>query len=213
MGYIEREVGHSMRWWDSSRDVRRALVDIINHETFGNERLISSYAKLANENNTTKHHPSYFSDEVSLDELVARKNLLTVYSGCSIATWTYDGIWNPREPFKDCQRQYKDVNAYAKRSITNETMLQIYPYDSIYVPIASLREFVKDILPKLESDIILITGQKSNVPPIRREVYDKVIDHPKILHWFLQNLSEYAYDARHPKVGRGYCGLHVGMHL
>jgi hypothetical protein len=202
MEYVERELGRPMRWWDPSRDVRRSLVDITEHvDSTGEERLLKSHTDSNAKQLAGEHYPSYFSDQVPLEKLVARKNLLTVYSGCSIAAFFFNGDWHPEDVLKDCQR-YKGTKGYDAHHISNETMAQLQPYDSIYVPIVSLGEFVTEILPHINSDIVLITGQNSNVPPIRKEVYDTLIDHPRIARWFLQNLSEYSYDARHPKVRR-----------
>jgi hypothetical protein len=84
--------------------------------------------------------------------------------------------------------------------LTNDTVSQIQEYDSIYVPIVGLAQFIKEILPYLETDVILVSGQRANVPAIPKERYDTLIEHPRIVRWFLQNLSVYAYVPQHPKV-------------
>jgi hypothetical protein len=84
--------------------------------------------------------------------------------------------------------------------VTNESALQVQAYDTIYVPIVSLERFVASVLPNIPNDFILLTGQKSLVPPFSRELFDKVIGHPRVIHWFLQNQAVYSYDVHHPKV-------------
>lgn len=154
---------------------------------------------------TGAHYPSYFSEEVPLSKLIARKNLLSVYTGCSIATWSYSGLkdlirnGDLQKRFEDC-RLHKGEIALQMHQITPETASQVQPYDSIYVPIVSLDQFVTNVLPHIQNDFVLMTGQKQFVPVIPRELYDTIIEHPRIIHWFLQNLSIYAYDAHHPKV-------------
>lgn len=154
---------------------------------------------------TGAHYPSYFSEEVPLSKLIARKNLLSVYTGCSIATWSYSGLkdlirnGDLQKRFEDCHLHKGEI-ALQMHQITPETGSQVQPYDSIYVPIVSLDQFVTNILPHIQNDFVLMTRQKQFVPIIPRELYDTIIEHPRIIHWFLQNLSIYAYDAHHPKV-------------
>jgi hypothetical protein len=154
---------------------------------------------------TGAHYPSYFSEEVPLDKLIARKNLLSVFTGCSIATWSYSGVKDLIKhgdllaTFEDC-RLHKGEIALRMHQIAAETASQVQLYDSIYVPIVSLDRFVTNTLPHIQNDFVLMTGQKSLVPVIPRELYHTIIEHPRVIHWFLQNLSMYAYDAHHPKV-------------
>jgi hypothetical protein len=145
------------------------------------------------------HNPSFFSDNVPLEKLIARKNLMSVYTGCSICTWRFGGLDDPQNKLNDCVR-YKGRHSFLMHHLANDTVSQIEAYDSIYVPIAGLEQFIKDILPNIETDIILVSGQRANVPSIPKELYDTLIEHPRVVRWFLQNLSVYAYDPQHPKV-------------
>jgi hypothetical protein len=151
------------------------------------------------------HYPSYFTQEVPLEKMIARNNLLRVFTGCSIATWSYSGlrgeILSGRElsRYNDCELD-KGMPALTMHQIEPDTASHVQPYDSIYVPIVSLQRFVRDILPYIDNDFVLMTGQKALVPAIPRDLYNSIIEHPRVLHWFLQNLSMYAYDAHHPKV-------------
>ena len=45
-----------------------------------------------------------------------------------------------------------------------------------------------------------MTGQKSLVPTFSRELFDTIIEHPRVIHCFLQNQAVYSYDPHHPKV-------------
>ena len=81
-----------------------------------------------------------------------------------------------------------------------DAILWIYPNDSIYIPISGLGHFIEAILPHLETDIVLILGQRAYVPMILRAQYDNIIEHPRIVRIFIQNLSVYAYDPQHPKI-------------
>jgi hypothetical protein len=101
----------------------------------------------------------------------------------------------------DCQR-YNGVAAYEKHRVTNDTVSQLHPYDSIYVTIEALGPFVESILPHIETDFVLLTGQNWIVSQIPKDIYDTLIEHPRIVRWFLQNQSVYAYDARNPKVSQ-----------
>lgn len=186
MEYIEREVGHPMRWWDSSRDLRCSLDEITKHVK-------------DTPTEVERHFPSYFTEQAPLKKLVKRANLLTVFTGCSIATWSFNGRKNNTDIHSDCQR-YNGWGAYEKHRITNETVSQIQAYDSIYVTITALDQFVESVLPYIETEFVLITGQNSYVPGgIPSSYYRRLIGHPRVVHWFLQNLSIYAR-GRHPKV-------------
>jgi hypothetical protein len=233
MEYIEREVSRPMRWWDPSSDERSSLEEIVERvkdplspvrvkerrekvavvtatDAQKTMALISN-GNLHPEANATElratgaHYPSYFTQEVPLEKMIARMNLLRVYTGCSIATWSYSGLRGAildgrlRSRYNDCELD-KGMDALMMHQIEPDTASQVQPYDSIYVPIISLERFVRDVLPYIENDFVLMTGQKALVPAIRRDLYDTIIEHPRVLHWFLQNLSMYAYDVHHPKV-------------
>lgn len=90
--------------------------------------------------------------------------------------------------------------ALVMHEVTNETVSQVKQYDSIYVPIVSLERFAVNILPHIQNDFILMTGQKSLVPTFSRELFDTVVEHPRVVHWFLQNQAVYSHDPHHPKV-------------
>ena len=198
MEYIEREVNHRIRWWDPSINERSSLADIT-------DRVMKTAYTNHHENNVTTsksvHNPTYFQDKVPLDKLIKRGNLLRVYTGCSIATWSYSGFTEEDDHrLEDCYLD-KGLEALLMHQVTNETASQVKAYDSVYVPIASLERFVANVLPKIQNDFILMTGQKSLLPPFSKQLFDTVIEHPRVIRWFLQNQAVYSYDPYHEKMG------------
>lgn len=93
--------------------------------------------------------------------------------------------------------RYNGLAANQKKRVTDDNVSQLQPYDSIYVTIEALGHFIDSILPLIETDFVLLTGQSSNVSQITKDGYNSLIEHPHIVRWFLQNLSVYAYDAQH----------------
>ena len=150
-----------------------------------------------------QHYPDYFSHHVPMENLIRRGNLLTVHSGCSIATWSYNGKRHTNRPLNECRQHAKSGAIFAEHRLTPENATLVQPYDSIYVPMVKLEHFVNETLPHIQKDFVLITGQAS-LPegPIPLHVYDAVLTNPQVCRWFLQNLSLYAYDPHHPKVSR-----------
>jgi hypothetical protein len=149
-----------------------------------------------------QHHPDFFLNHVPLENLIRRGNMLTAHTGCSIATWSYNGKRHVSKPLNECRQHARSGEAFRAHVVTPETASQVEPYDSIYVPMVKLEHFVDETFPHIENDFILITGQYS-VPEgleIAQRVYDALIEHPRVVRWFLQNLSVYANDPNHPKV-------------
>lgn len=146
------------------------------------------------------HHPDYFTYQVPLEKLLERKSLLRVYSGCSIAAWSYSGFTDEDNPkLNDCYLD-KGRDALNAHQVLLETAAHIQAYDSIYVPIVSLERFAERVLPHIRKPFILMTGQRSKVDPFSKELHDMILSHPLVIHWFLQNLSLYSYNPYHAKV-------------
>jgi hypothetical protein len=185
------------------KDVLNIGIESSENMTDANNRMQKKTAILAKDSEPTKgsHRPTYFHHEVPLEKLISRGNLLRVYTGCSIATWSFSG-WTEEEEsrFNDCYLD-KGYGALMMHQVTKETASQVLPFDSIYVPIASLERFVANVLPMIENNFILMTGQKSLVPPFSRELFDTIIEHPRVIKWFLQNQAVYSYNNKHPKMG------------
>ncbi|CAM9636169.1 unnamed protein product, partial [Ectocarpus fasciculatus] len=75
--------------------------------------------------------------------------------------------------------------------------------DSLYVPVQFFPVFVDSYLPLLKTRIILMTGQYMKPQLNVTANTDRVLRHPKIAHWFMQN-AIYA----HPKVTQIPYGIH-----
>jgi hypothetical protein len=138
-----------------------------------------------------------------------RGSVLTVHTGCSIATWSYQGKRHIYRPLNDCRQHAKNADALRAHVVTPENAPEVEEYDSIYVPIVKLEHFVNETLPHIQNDFVLISGQNSLPPePISRRVYDVIMEHSRIVHWFLQNLPIHAYDPHHPKLAPFPYGIH-----
>lgn len=111
-----------------------------------------------------RHYPEYFSKEVPLESLMERGNVLTVHTGCSIATWSYQGKRHLYRPLNDCRQHAKNADALRAHVVKPETAPQVEEYDSIYVPIVKLEHFVNETLPHIQNDFVLMSGQNS-LPP------------------------------------------------
>jgi hypothetical protein len=163
-----------------------------------------------------QHHPDFFLNHVPLENLIRRGNLLTAHTGCSIATWSYNGKRHVSKPLNECRQNARSGEIFRAHIVTPGTASQVKPYDSIYVPMVKLEHFVSETLPHIENDFILMTGQYS-VPEefdIPQRVYDALIGHPRVVRWFLQNLSVYANDPNHPKVrARRVCKCQLSSDL
>lgn len=152
----------------------------------------------------------YFETEVPLESLIKRGNVLTVHTGCSIATWSYQGKRHKYRPLNDCRQHAKNADALKAHQVTAETAHQVQAYDTIYVPIVKLEHFVNTTLPNITQPFVLLSGQNSKPEdPIPNNVYNTIVKHPRIVKWFLQNLSVYAAtDPHHPKLHPFPYGIH-----
>ena len=177
-----------------------------------NKKLLTrDMATVARQNDAspTRHYPEYFSKEVTLESLMERGNILTVHTGCSIVTWSYQGKRHVDRPLNDCRQHAKNGDALRAHVVTPKTAHQVEEYNSIYVPIVKLEHFVNETLPHIQNDFVLISGQNSLPPePIPRRVYDIITEHSRVVRWFLQNLPINAYDPHHPKLAPFPYGIH-----
>ena len=186
-------------------------------------------------------------------------NFLTVLSGCRIASFVYvrdSGSSNrssrgkSRLPsiYEDCTlmmsspQQQQGPISMSKRIKTVQDLHQkgLEPNDTIYVTFTKLESFVTDILPYINVNVVLITGQwqllpvhvvgnsttttttqkgqKPGVPPISTEIIQSIVTHSNIMHWFCQNLDVYLggstegkYYYDHPKISPFPYGLREGQ--
>ena len=155
------------------------------------------------------HNPHYFHDEVPLELLIERGNVLTVHTGCAFAAWSYQGKRHKYRALNDCRQHAKSGDAFKAHQVTAETASHVQAYDTVYVPISQLEYFVYSTLQNITEDFILMSGQNSKPPePIPREVYAAIMKHRRIVKWFLQNLSVHAYDPYDPKLRPFPYGIH-----
>lgn len=162
-----------------------------------------------NQTNSIQHAPDFFTHKVPLETLLSRNNLLTVYTGCSIAAWTYGWHvnWPRARPFYDDCGLYSAEKQWTGRDVTIETVSEIQPGDSIYVELKKLGHFVKHLLPLIKVEFVLLSGQNHIAPmkpplrpPYSRKEFTQVVDNPNVKHWFMMNLDKYSYNPFHPKV-------------
>jgi hypothetical protein len=171
---------------------------------------LTKFTLATTEHEGDKHLPDFFTERVPWETLLARNNILTVYTGCSIATWTYSPVYVPwKYLFDDCG-YYNAENGRKGRDITPETVSLLQPGDSIYVELIKLNAFGKHLLPLIKVDFVLITGQNHLAPlkpePIRppywQKTFGRLTKSPHVTHWFMMNLDKHAYDPFHSKVWR-----------
>lgn len=165
----------------------------------------------------------YFSDPRNLDATLALgPHFLTTASGCRIARWVYPTATR-RKRLRDCagllhpgkvlgkvlgpttavtsttkpRRANNGTGSSEEREMmapTKMTMtVALRPYDTVYVVLNKLEQFVKDVLPGLDVDIVVLTGQTHYVAPsaVPSSAVMRLINHPKVVHWFCQNLDVY----------------------
>jgi hypothetical protein len=158
---------------------------------------------------TAKHHANYFTEQVPWESPLARNKTLSVYTGCSIATWTYwsRAIPSNKKLYDDCGF-YNAEKGWKGRDITPETVSLLQPGDSIYVELMKLNVFGKRVLPHIKVDFVLISGQNHLAamkpepikPPYWLKTFNYLTENPHVTHWFMMNLDKHAYDPFHPKV-------------
>jgi hypothetical protein len=136
------------------------------------------------------------TDEVILDALPP---FLITSSGCRMARWVYPADGRKRaETYDDCQHVPAQLvlEQPTTKGLVNSSRgvggWNIRQYDTVYVTIHQLPTFVNKLLPLIDVDIVLISGQQHKLPrspPIPILVVEAILDHPNILHWFCHNLD------------------------
>ena len=124
--------------------------------------------------------------------------MLTPYSGCIIADWTYrtKGTkkvwWGKSAEVEDCD--FVEL----ERIVDHGSMIRAN--ESVYVPYETLHDFVQRVLPEITAPFVLITGTYEVDPHLAASTYDSFLDwaavlqHPHLLH--LYNMNPWF---RHPK--------------
>ena len=125
----------------------------------------------------------------------ACERMLTPYSGCIIADWTYRTKkvwWGKSAEMEDCD--FVEL----ERIVDHGSMIRAN--ESIYVPYGTLHDFVEQVLPNITAPFVLITGTYEVDAHIAASTYDyflawaAVLQHPYLLH--LYNMNPWFH---HPK--------------
>jgi hypothetical protein len=143
-------------------------------------------------------------------------HFLTTLSGCRITRWLLP-ILGQRPERRDC---YNEVVLHPSKVLgynsSNGKMIQqqLQPMDTIYVTYDQTVDFVQLILPYIRCPVLLISGQRENLPPPPQWAIDLILDHPNIRYWFVQNLPKYGGSSHtesggwyHPKLASFPYGL------
>lgn len=145
------------------------------------------------------------STRALIQSLVGTPHFLTTLSGCRIARWILP-IQGNRPERRDCyhevQKALKDKhNATVPRVLTPGSIAILQSNDTIYVTLDQVADFVNDILPLLEVDVVLMSGQREYIwAPLQSHV-DAILQHVNVVMWFLQNLPRYGgSDPYHSKL-------------
>lgn len=81
---------------------------------------------------------------------------------------------------------------------------------SLRAPFHAIRAFAEQVLPRLKSDFVLISGSEDitlprqtdtrwrRFTPEERAMLDAILAHPKLVHWYAENLDEGGHPKRSP---------------
>jgi hypothetical protein len=133
-------------------------------------------------------------------------HFLTTLSGCRMARWILP-ILGERPFRRDCYKEQElallPERAAVLRVLTNQTIIGlIQTNDTIYMTYDQVDDFVKDTLPLLQVDVVLISGQREYVRAPPQSAIDQIVSNPHIIQWFCQNLPKYGGNnpRRHSKL-------------
>jgi len=144
---------------------------------------VKRFTPLPRENQT--HWPTFFKERIKLFQLSKRQNYINPRSGCRLARWVVRSPSNENHAVIDCHMRH-DQQVFNVTSKFTEK-------DTIYVPLNALQKFVKESLPQLKVDIVVITGQWQTVSvPNWNTTFELLIDNPHILHVFVMHKPMYA---------------------
>jgi hypothetical protein len=115
-----------------------------------------------------------------------------------MASWVFNGERVRLQYREDC---FQDGTPSIKLLNVSAHVSKLEPKDTIYIQFLKLGDFVKDFLPHLSVDVILMSGQQQITPaPLNPRLMKQVVDHPHVLHWFLHNLEMFGGEYKsHPK--------------
>jgi hypothetical protein len=151
---------------------------------------------------TKSHDPRRFSSQPPNYTLYAQRgwNLFTTLSGCRIAAWVYQQMEDSKIRLLDCSLEHSPKPKILR---WKSKFGHVQANDTIYVPFLHLDDFVQRFLPNLTVPMVVLTGQQQKILPQHHTNVTQatILNHPKVLHWFTQNLDwTGGTDLSHPKV-------------
>lgn len=148
----------------------------------------------------TRHVPNYFTNEVPLERLLKRMNLVTPYTGCSIAAFQYNLGKHAHPEFNDCFVHCGKNFAKARGIRFDNARELVQENDTIFVQFNKLDHFVNKTMQEIDVNYVILSGNEQKVDPISKETFDAVVNNPHVIHWFMQNMDVYSHDLNHHKV-------------
>ena len=139
-----------------------------------------------------------------LQNLLHRMNLVTPYTGCSIAAFQYNLGKHAHPEFNDCFVHCGKPFAKTRGIRVDNAQELIQPNDTLFVQFNKLDHFVHNTMNEIQVDYVLISGNEQKVEPISKETFHAIVNNPHVLHWFMQNVDVYSHDWNHSKVST-YC--------
>lgn len=95
---------------------------------------------------------------------------------------------------KSCDHHNKNPQS-SNQFIDYELLDDLKPFDSIYVCYEALPNFVENFLPKIFTFFTLVTGDSDHDVTMYKEETDRILNHPHLMNWFVQNRA-----IEHPKL-------------
>jgi len=124
---------------------------------------------------------------------------LTTRSGCRMARWVYES---------PAPGQTRECAGYSDAGRRLTDAVQLGDHDTVFVPTTDVGSFVEEVLGSLAADIVVISGRTAKAPVPDSAAVSRLLNHPRILHWFCQNTPLYVpHDPRHPKLSPFPYGL------
>jgi len=106
---------------------------------------------------------------------------LTTHTGCRICKWVYS---QEKYSYKECKDQSPDHELRQQHLQENDT---------IYVPFSGMQKFVNKVLNDISVNVVIISGQTHKLPKLSENTLATLLNHPRVLFWFCQNLSIFGY--------------------
>ena len=95
---------------------------------------------------------------------------------------------------KSCDRHNKNPQS-SNDFIDADLLNGLNMGDSIYVCYEALPNFVKNFLPNIHTFFTLVTGDSDHDVTMYKEETDRILNHPHLMNWFVQNRA-----MEHPKL-------------